>query len=469
MEKFTLVNGSTDLKNVSKDSVSDSASSGNDDENCRSPSTMKSTQGVKLWLAVMLIIGEMAGTGVLSLPRAVVNCGGPLGIVLLLFLGGVAAYTGITLGWCWQILEERFEEYRTHHVQDPYNAIGYRAAGNAGRYIVSVCNGVANFSAGIVLLLLSSEMVHGLLVDLLPDMSMCLWMVVIAILLIPMSWIGTPKDMWFIAVGATLSTALACVLVLSNILLLIPKTSRIVKRSDVELKPFLSAFGIITFAFCGHMVFPTIQHDMVDGKKFSWAIILGFSGMLTMFVPVALAAYTVLGDAVSDNVLTVVQRLDHDGSEAGITTAVQVLLTCHLVLGFHIILNPLHQELEKLFKVKNEFCFRRVLVRSCLVVLVLFLCETIPKFGPIMSFIGGSFINMIVFLLPPVFYELLCRGDERFPKIAVPLHIRVIHVEILLIGVLAGGASCYSAVNEIFAPGSFVMPCYINVTIGQIK
>jgi hypothetical protein len=41
------------------------------------------------------------------------------------------------------------------------------------------------------------------------------------------------------------------------------------------------------------------------------------------------------------------------------------------------------------------------------------------------------------------------------------------HAEIVLIGILAGGASCYSAGKEIFAPGNFILPCYINMTGGQ--
>jgi amino acid permease len=41
----------------------------------------------------------------------------------------------------------------------------------------------------------------------------------------------------------------------------------------------MSAFGIITFAFCGHMAFPTFQHDMENRGKFSLAIVLGYIGM----------------------------------------------------------------------------------------------------------------------------------------------------------------------------------------------
>ena len=40
---------------------------------------------------------------------------------------------------------------------------------------------------------------------------------------------------------------------------------------------FFTAFGKILFAFGGASIFPTIQVDMKDPKKFSFAVVMGIT------------------------------------------------------------------------------------------------------------------------------------------------------------------------------------------------
>ena len=39
-------------------------------------------------------------------------------------------------------------------------------------------------------------------------------MVIVAVILTPLTWAGTPKDFWPIAVGALITTVVACVLII---------------------------------------------------------------------------------------------------------------------------------------------------------------------------------------------------------------------------------------------------------------
>ena len=45
-------------------------------------------------------------------------------------------------------------------------------------------------------------------------LHLCEWMVIVAVILIPLTWAGTPKDFWPIAVGALITTVVACILII---------------------------------------------------------------------------------------------------------------------------------------------------------------------------------------------------------------------------------------------------------------
>ena len=50
------------------------------------------------------------------------------------------------------------------------------------------------FGTGAVYLLLASQIIQELLEDLVPHMGFCTWFLVIAVLIWPIMWLGTPKE-----------------------------------------------------------------------------------------------------------------------------------------------------------------------------------------------------------------------------------------------------------------------------------
>ena len=59
-----------------------------------------------------------------------------------------------------------------------------------------------------------------------------------------------------------------------------------------------------------------------------------------------------------------------------------------------------------------EFSVQRVVVRISVLAGVLFIAQSLPNFGPILSFIGGSTVSLSSFILPCVFYFLLSRSPQ---------------------------------------------------------
>ena len=77
-------------------------------------------KGLTVFTAAVFIIGEMAGSGILALPSAIVGAGWT-GFALLVLCCFASGYCGTVLGRSWAILRDRHDEYKGH-VRYPYPA-----------------------------------------------------------------------------------------------------------------------------------------------------------------------------------------------------------------------------------------------------------------------------------------------------------------------------------------------------------
>ena len=150
------------------------------------------------------------------------------------------------------------------------------------------------YGGGCVFIVLIAQLLGSLIGSAGFSLSLCVWMVIVAVCLTPLTWMGTPKDFWPIAVGALITTCLACLLVIITCVL---------DGTQIEEKVFPTptyhgtfkgtietfkynrninvctlAFGSIMFAFAGASTFPTIQADMKDRSKFNISAVMAMGG-----------------------------------------------------------------------------------------------------------------------------------------------------------------------------------------------
>ncbi|KAJ9600373.1 hypothetical protein L9F63_009343, partial [Diploptera punctata] len=374
-------------------------------------------KGLNVLTAAVFIAGELAGSGVLALPRAVVDSGW-IGLVLIVYLCVNAAYGGTRLGTCWAILEERYPEYRTP-VRNPYATIAFKAVGRWASLLVSASIQVTLFGAGTVYLLLASQIIQQLLENVLPKMGFCIWLLIIGALITPLTWLGTPKDFRLVGVGAVLTTGFACICIFAQILIDGLNSSTPVIHEVHGFTSFFLAFGTILFSFGGASTFPTIQNDMIEKTKFTTSVTIGFSVILMLYLPVAAAGYYVYGEAVNPNIVLSLPK-------SILAVIANILLAIHLVLAFLIIINPVCQELEEIANIPRYFNWKRCLVRTSMLCIMVFVGESVPKFGKILSLVGGSTVTLLTFVLPPYFYMKLCdqEKNEEWPERGMHLRLR---------------------------------------------
>ncbi|RUS74069.1 hypothetical protein EGW08_018176 [Elysia chlorotica] len=412
--------------------------------------TGDTSRGLSDFSATLFLVGEVAGCGLLSFPWALSRTGW-IGLPIIITFAGAAIYCATLLGRCWMIVSERHVSCGDQPVRHPYPLIGEVAFGKPCRQLISVCVNLTSCGSCVAYLLLVAQN----LMTLFPGDSTgyAFWLVTTAAVLCPFCWLGTPKDFWLIAISAVLTTVLASVVIVSQML---RDASHVPPafHGPVDFKSFLMAFGLLCFGFGGHQVFPTIQVDMQSPEKFGYSAAIGFSSVLCMYIPVAVIGYMIYGSNLQDNVLVSILP-------GPLQSIAMVLMSAHLLAAFVIILNPVNQEMEDRFAVPNCFCVRRVLLRTVIVGVLLFVALSVPQFGAILALVGGSTMACLMFIIPTASYLKLSAMHGDWDSVEVPLHEKVLCVEIIVVGAVAGAAATYSALDAL-TYSHFSRPLYLS-------
>ncbi|XP_055332577.1 uncharacterized protein LOC129584441 [Paramacrobiotus metropolitanus] len=419
--------------------------------------------GLTVGRTAFFLVGEVAGVGILAMPKALHDTGGWSGLLVVIFCGLCSGYTGTVLGRCWTMLQDHYPEYRGG-CRYPYQAIGIHAGGRAGRIAVSICMNITLFGAGTVFLLLAAENMKTLFCNLGGiAISQCYWILIVAAVLCPILWLGTPKDFWPLAMGAALATAIAVVLIIIQAGL---DFTPGVKYGTSSFSVFFLAFGTMAFAFGGHPTFPTIQDDMKDGKKFGRAAFFAYAMILILYLPMITVGFAVYGEGLKSNILKSI-------TPGGLQYASLILVTMHLLFASNIVWNAVFQETEEILKVPKTFGWKRAATRTVLLLISVFIAETIPTFGVLLDLLGASTIGMLSFVFPGLFYIILNRKFKAEAEILgpasnypassfdIPLWEKTLIIEIMLVGLFAAGTGTYAGITEMIQPDSFSRPCFL--------
>ncbi|CAK5059879.1 unnamed protein product [Meloidogyne enterolobii] len=251
------------------------------DENIEEKNLEKSKKktGLGWFVACLFVVSDMAGGGLVALPTAMIQAGFWTGILLSFLMTLIFMFTSKALGRNWVILRRRWPVYQKH-CRQPYPEIGRRAMGKWMGNVVSICVDINQFGTTVVYLLLSAKNIHDTLKSLFDaNISFCVLLVILAICLLPITFLNSPQDFWLAAVVAVTTTSLAVILICIGSLLDFGECRQHHSIPEFQITNFFLAVGTLLFAYGGHPAFPTIQNDMRKPEDFEKSSLLSFSSL----------------------------------------------------------------------------------------------------------------------------------------------------------------------------------------------
>ncbi|CAL4073596.1 unnamed protein product [Meganyctiphanes norvegica] len=415
-------------------------------------------KGLSYPMAAFFLVAQMAGAGFLALPKALSNAGWAGLAMLTLFCGSVA-FSGTRLSRSWLMMEERWPKYK-NGVRQPYMEMAEKALGIHGRRLSYFGVFVTLGGGTTVYIILTAQFIRNQIPE--NTLSTCALVLIVGACLTPMTWAGTPKDFWQPTVLAVVSTVVAVVVIIIQIL---------VDRDSYPepyynhptLATFSLGFGAIVFAFSGTSIFPSIQNDMKKKSDFWKSVVVAFAVIGSLYIPVAATAYAVIGSAVNNNVLLSVTH----GWVVETAIALEVI---NLIGTFLVSFNPVALAFEEMLKIPNNFCWQRAALRSGMVLFEVLLCLAIPDFSLILNLVGGSATACATFVLPPLIYIRLhgMKGDWDPPKWKLPAYEKAYLLFIAGVGVIGGICATIAATWAIIEQ-SFTQSCFTHFNLDLIK
>ncbi|KAL3078721.1 hypothetical protein niasHT_029360 [Heterodera trifolii] len=431
---------------------------------------LRKARGLGWVMAALFVVADMAGGGIVALPTAVVRCQFFSGLLILLCMAIISTFSAVMLGQCWEILLRRFPVYRTH-CRKPYAEIGLKALGPKMRTIVSICVNVTQYGATTVFLLLCAKNIRDFIRAFLDkEISFCYLIVVIALVLLPVTLLKSPNDFWPVIVGGMLSTIVAIVFICIGAMMDWRSCAPSRQLPSFDLTNYLSALGTMLFTYGGHSAFPTIQHDMKKPSEFNKSAILGFFIISVFNFTTVIVCGTVYGNSIRESVINSIQTV-------WIQQAINLMITAHCLLTVTLLINPLNQEMEEVFSVPHDFGWKRVVLRSSVMAVIVLTAESVPSFGPVLDFFGGSTVALTSVVFPSVFYLYLAAGEckskesehlgNNEPTTFIEMVERTNWKTLLLCGAIivlstfAGIIATISALKALTTT-HFVTPCYVH-------
>jgi len=349
----------------------------------------------------LLILTEVMGTGVLSLPHAAVTLGWVAAVLAVVVFGACGAYSGYILG--------RVKESHKHvkHFHDAaLELVGPRFA------TVTHVGMLLNWGTlAIYFLIAMSNSIEGIYNQGFLGCTVTRTFVSALILLIPTQCRDFDSISKILSIPSVIAVLISILIV--TVALMSEGGGPFGNDTTVGPSPgtnpltFLQALSAFVFAFKSS-IFMEVLAEMKAPKQFPKALAYSFTFMAVVYMYVVVTAYGMKGSAVPGFLPDILPE-----GPARITA--DVLLLIHITIAYVVVAQPVHAWIHSkvapktLYKNTTKGKIHWFLICLGFVSFAWLIANLVPFFDEVQSLIGSLFGAPIMFGWPALFYTLSCR------------------------------------------------------------
>lgn len=364
------------------------------------------SRNAKWWFSAFHNVTAMVGAGVLSLPGAMKFLGWGPGVIVLVLSWVITLYT------LWQMVE--MHEMVPGKRFDRYHELGQHAFGEKlGLWIVVPQQLIVEVGVDIVYMVTGGKSLmkfHNLVCASCPKIRQTFWIMIFASVHFVLSQLPNFNSI----AGVSLAAA-----VMSLSYSTIAWTASASKGHDGASYDYISgsvshqvfgvfnALGEVAFAYAGHNVVLEIQATIPSkpdkpSKVPMWrGVVVAYAIVAICYFPVALVGYWAFGNAVSDNILTSLNK------PTWLIATANLMVVVHVIGSYQIYAMPVFDMLETVLVKRLHLppgLILRLVARSAYVAFTCFVAVTVPFFGALLGFFGGFAFAPTTYFLPCIMW-----------------------------------------------------------------
>ena len=394
------------------------------------PTTDKSP----LWKAVVNLMSDIEGTGLLALPYVIAQSG-LVAIAAMAVVPFIAFYTGTILIDCLYDKNDTGERVR---VRSNYKQLGEACSPRFGGTTVSAIQLVDLFLLASLYLVLCASLSTGIFPDL--PLSDKVWMLIAAALGLPTLFVKNLSQVAWMSLLSVIALMIAVVSVLAyGIAHESSWTPREILVWNIDEVPV--SLAIIIFSYLCHPVLPGVEASMENKSKYRTMLALSYFFVAIVKVVFSVCAFLSFSSNIQD---VIVNSLP----VGVIRSLVNAFLLLNVIFSYPFCVITIMKTIEESVSPDSFSCkipdlvwFIGIRVSSNF--LTLLPAILIPHFALFMAFISSLTGSAIAFILPVIFHLVIKQHELK-------LYHYIFDISVLIFGFLAAALGLVYSGKSLF-------------------
>jgi vesicular inhibitory amino acid transporter len=284
----------------------------------------------------------MYGIGTLGMPGNFSRSGPVIAVIAMAFMAFANIYASVKMS---QVMLLAPKSVKT------FGDLGEWSMGKTGRWLSVVSQMASCLLIPCVFLVLGGSLLDGLFPD---AFSATVWIILMALMVLPVCLIPTLKEGAGAAFAGCLGTIIADVIGVAVVMYGM-RGHPSVPSPDLKISQVLGCFGNLALAYGAGIVIPDLQRQHSDPTRMPRIVLVTVSFISCMFLVLASTAYSAVGCQISGNLLFTIYPDADTGMTAlgfkpswGAVVLAYLFMQLHITVAFSVLINPAFYIAERL-------------------------------------------------------------------------------------------------------------------------